>query len=143
MTKEQLADEFISCFPQHTVDYESHLADYGKLLEHVFFADMIDEPLFSLLKVNTDTQLIRKYIEFVERMYSDGDDATQNVVEVTILEYLGDDETVLRNAFSYFSEELMQLSKRVEASWGRRDIRIYYQRGKVLYDWKPVRNQPF
>lgn len=138
MTKEQLAEEFIMLFPQHKMDYESHWADYGELLEHVFFAEVIDEPLSSLLKANVDKPLIRKYIEFVEHMYSDGDGSVQNVVAVTILEYLGDDETVLRNAFSYFSEELMQLSKAVEASWGRRDIRIYYKHGKVLYDWKPV-----
>lgn len=138
MTKEQIANDFVVLFPKHKVDLEAHLDDNGELFAHNFFGDMIDAPLSSLLKTNANKQLIQKYVDFVEHMYSEGDDAVQNVVEVTILEYLGDDETVLRNAFSYFSEGLMQLSKRVEESWGRRDIRIYYKHGKIFYDWKPI-----
>lgn len=58
-----------------------------------------------------------------------------NIVGVTILECLGDDEAVLRNAFTYFSEELMLASQSIERGWGRRDIHIWHKNGKVLYDW--------
>ena len=74
-------------------------------------------------------------------MYANGDDDVQNIVGVTILECLGDDETVLRNAFSYFSEELMRASQSIEKGWGRRDIRIWHKNGKVLYDWSWPPNQ--
>ena len=59
----------------------------------------------------------------------------RNIVEVTILEVLGDEETVLRNAFSYFSEDLMTVAQSVEKGWGRRDIKIWHRRGRPQYDW--------
>ena len=59
----------------------------------------------------------------------------RNIVEVTLLECLGDDETILRNAFSYFSEKLMLASQSVERDWGRREIRIWHKNGRTLYDW--------
>lgn len=116
--------------------YQKHLHDYGDVLGHVFLGDEINPVLFALLKANADPTAIRAYVDLVESMYRGGDEDVKNIVEVTILERLGDDETVLRSAFSYFSEELMQLSQRVERSWGRRDIRIWHQNGKPRYDWK-------
>ncbi len=68
-------------------------------------------------------------------MYANGDDGVKNIVTVTMLEYLGDDERVLRNVFGYFSPALMEASKAVEADWGHRDIRLYRRRGKLLYEW--------
>ncbi|WBW98381.1 hypothetical protein OW730_06325 [Oceanirhabdus sp. W0125-5] len=90
------------------------------MLGHVFFSEGINEPLFELLKINTDKNLIKKYISFIEEMYSDGDDDVKNIVIVTILERLGDDGKVLSNAYSYFSKELICMSKEVESFWGRR-----------------------
>ena len=116
--------------------YQEHLRDYGEILGHVLFGNEINPVLFHLLKTNTDKKTIRTYMDFIEDMYRNGDEDVKNIVEVTILEYLGDDETVLRNAFSYFSEELMELSKRVEAGWHRRDIHIWHKNGQTRYDWE-------
>ena len=76
-------------------------------------------------------------MEFIGEMYGGGDGDVRNIVEVTILEYLGDDETVLRNAFGYFSEGLMVASQAVEAGWGRREIRLYRKNGRLRYQWRP------
>ncbi|GLC78329.1 DUF7674 family protein [Lacrimispora brassicae] len=135
MTIKYFAKNLLQFFPEYQREYQLNLKQYGEILGHVYFAE-INPVLSELLKINQDKDLIRKYIDFIEDMYSDGDDDVKNVVEVTILEYLGDDETVLRNAFTYFSEDLMQASKEIEASWGRRNIRIYHKRGKALADWE-------
>ena len=47
---------------------------------------------------------IQKYISFVERMWSQGDETVQNVVDVTILEYLSDDEEVWIHFGTYISD---------------------------------------
>ncbi len=91
--------------------------------------------LESLLKTNEEKEKIRRYMDFLEDMYANGDDDVQNIVGVTILENLGDDETVLRNAFTYFSEELMLASQSIEKGWGRRDIKIWHRGGRPMYDW--------
>ncbi len=134
MTKEYFAQELVRRFPEYQRAYEDHLEAYGKVLGHVFFCE-INPVLSKLLRANQDCAQIRRYMDFLEDMYRNGDDEVKNIVTVTLLEYLGDDETVLRNAFSHFSEELMEASKAVEASWGRRDIRLYRRHGKLLYQW--------
>ena len=136
MTVKYYVRKLIRLFPEFQRSYQMHRKYYHrKFLPHVFFGDALNPILSELLKTNQDTEQIEKYIAFLEDMYQNGDTDVRNIVEVTILEYLGDDETVLRHAFGYFSEDLMQASKAVEASWGRRDIRIFYRGGKVFADW--------
>lgn len=134
MTKEYFARELVRRFPEYQRAYQDHLEAYGGVLGHVLFCEL-NPVLAGLLKAGRDRDLIRRYMDFVEDMYRDGDDEVKNIVQVTILEYLGDDEAVLRGAFAYFSEALMEASKAVEAGWGRRDIRLYRRHGKLLYEW--------
>ena len=136
MDKEQFARKLAEEFPEFRETYKKHLEDYGELLGHVFFGgETLLGVLESLLKTNEEKEKIRRYIDFVEEMYASGDGDVRNIVEVTILECLGDDETVLRSAFTYFSEELMLASQSIESGWGRREIKIRHRGGKTLYDW--------
>lgn len=136
-SKEYFAQELGERFPEFRETYQEHLEYYEELLGHVFFGgETLLGVLESLLKTNGEKEKIRRYIGFVEDMYANGDDDVQNIVEVTILECLGDDETVLRNAFTYFSEELMLVSQSIEKGWGRRDIKIWHRGGRPQYDWK-------
>lgn len=138
MTKEFFAQDLVRRFPEHQAAYEDHLRAYGEVLGHVFFCE-INPVLSGLLRENQDQARIRRYMDFLEEMYREGDGDVRNIVEVTILEYLGDDETVLRRAFHYFSEELMEASQAVEAGWGRRQIRLYRKNGRMRYEWEPPR----
>ena len=136
MTKEQCVSEFIELFPHHKADYEEHIKDYSEILGHVFFGDVINIPLTSLLKANTDSVSIKKYIGFVERMYTLGDDGVKDIVNATILEYLGDYDDVLRNAFEYFSDALIEESKLIEEALGRRKIVISHKKGRTYTRWQ-------
>lgn len=136
MTKEYFARELARRFPEHRAACEDHLRAYGEVVGHVLFCE-INPVLSGLLRENRDPARIRQYMDFIEEMYRDGDGDVRNIVEVTILEYLGDDEIVLRRAFSHFSEALMEASRAVEAGWGRREIRLWRKNGRLLYEWKP------
>ena len=104
VTSEETVEEFLVTFPECKHIYTEHLKDYGELLQHVFYAEVINLPLAELLKTNKDTAQIQKYISFVERMWSQGDETVQNVVDVTILEYLSDDEEVWIHFGTYISD---------------------------------------
>ena len=134
-SKEAFALALAERFPEFRVAYQKHLEDYGEILGHVFF-NVLHRALVPLLRLNEDREKIGQYIEFLENMYANGDEDVRNIVEVTILEVLGDDETVLRNAFLYFSENLMTAAQAVEKGWGRRDIRIWRKNGRVRDDWE-------
>ena len=136
MTTEQFVSEFIELFPRQKAYYDEHIKDYSKILGHVFFGDVINRPLASLLETNTDKASIRKYIGFVEHMYAFGDDDVKNIVLVTILEYLGDYDIVLKNAFEYFSDELIEESKQIEKTLGRRKIVISRKNGRTCTRWE-------
>ena len=135
MDAEYFAKEFIKLFPESEEEYHSHIEDYGELLGHVFFGSEINQQLSHLLFANQDKSAIKRYIDFIEAMYSDGNDNVQNIVGVTILAYLGDDDTVLKHAYSYFSENIIQASKSIEEGYGRRNIRIFRKNGKVIAEW--------
>ena len=129
MTKEQFVAEFVALFPHHKIDYDEHIKDYAKILGHIFWGNVINRPLASLLETNTDKVSIQKYIGFVEHMYALGDDDVKNIVLVTILEYLGDNNVVLKNAFQYFSDDLIEESKQIEEALGRRKNVVSHKKG--------------
>lgn len=91
MNKEECIKKIIEVFPEYHELYLSHISDYGEILLHVFIAETINEPLIQLLESHSD---VKKYCEIVESMWKNGDDAVRNVVDVTILERLSDDEAV-------------------------------------------------
>ena len=135
LTNEQLTDEFITLFPGNKVDYDEHLADYSELLGHVFFGDVINRPLASLLRSSHDKEAIQKYVTFIEHMFVHGNDDAKNIVLVTILEYLGDDDIVLKNAYKYFSDKLVESSVQIEKLLGRRKVIISNRNGKRIIRW--------
>jgi hypothetical protein len=54
---------------------------------------------------------------FLEEMATSRDEAVVNVVEVTVLEYLGNDRSILTTARDHMGPETKRLSDRVEAFW--------------------------
>lgn len=115
MNGQEILNAFLTAFPQHADDLKTHIADYGKLLPHVFYAETISEPLIQLLAENDDRPAVKKYCDFIEFMWSAGDEFIKNVVDVTILERLSDDSAVwqrfgkeISGAFRrYINEDLL------------------------------------
>jgi len=133
---EHFTQKLIQTFPEHKEAYAEHLAFNGELLGHVFFGDVVSAPLSDLLRRKKDKPKIRGYIAFIEGMYATGDDAVRDIVGLTILAHLGDDNKVLKNAFTYFSQDLMRASKVIESGYGRREIQLRYKKnGKTRAKW--------
>jgi hypothetical protein len=119
MDKMYYAKKYVEIFPEYTHELEKYLSSYGELLGHVFFGDLINPHLVELLKHEVDIDRIEKIFGFINDMYLNGEDDIKNVVVVTILEYLGDDPLILKQAFRYLNEELKQESYDIEKQIGR------------------------
>ena len=85
---------------------EEHRKDYHEILLHVLAGELVTEPLIDLLEYHMDRENeIWKYCKAIEDMWKNGDDKVVNVVDVTILERLSDDENVWYKFASFISNE--------------------------------------
>lgn len=105
ISKEDFARKLVELFPEKAEALKQHYEDYGELLGHVFFSEEINVPLFDMLLESANGDEISKYCGFVEEMWQNGADEVVNVVDVTILERLSDDETVWKNFGKNVSNE--------------------------------------
>lgn len=105
MDSEQMMRYFLEVFPEKEKLYQEHLQDYEELLNHIFYSEAINIPLFALLQENHGIPLIKTYCAVIEKMWRDGDASVVNVVDVTILERLSDDTDVWQNFGQYISSD--------------------------------------
>lgn len=105
MNKEQCAEIIVRLLPDGKQMLENHIAIYGEILLHVLAGELITEPLIELLRWNKQVELITEYCSLIELMWRDGDDDVVNVVDVTILERLSDEEKIWYQFGIYISDE--------------------------------------
>lgn len=108
ITIEQFVNDFISVFPEKKKILDEHYKDYEELLAHLFFSDAINDYLFPLLQLNKDKYNIKRYCDFLEKMWLCDNSSIINVLDVTILERLSDDIVVWVNFGKYISKEFKQ-----------------------------------
>lgn len=97
--------------PEGKLILESHKKDFGEILLHVLAGDLITEPLIELFKspTNTDrTAKVKAYCWVIEAMWKNGDTDVVNVVDVTILERLSDEENVWQQFGTHISNEFKE-----------------------------------
>lgn len=80
--------------------------DYQNILLHIFAGEHISEPLLCLLKNGSAPERrIQIYCKAIEIMWRYGDEAVVDVVDVTILERLSDENSLWKIFGIYISEE--------------------------------------
>lgn len=105
MDKKRCAELMAQILVEGEAILKEHVLTYDEILMHILVGELLTEPLFELLKENRDKDLILKYCDFIELMWCEGDEYVVNVVDVTILERLSDDEAVWKQFGTYISEE--------------------------------------
>ena len=91
--------------------------DYStkNVIYHVLFANITSlskEALKSGNKIE-----FKKFCEFVEKMWQNGDDYVANIVDVTILESLSDDEDIWKEFGDNISNEFKKYINEDLSSW--------------------------
>ena len=108
MDKEKYIEYFLECFPEKRQAYLEHIECYGELAEHVFYANELARPLARLLRENNKPELTEKYCAAAEKMWRDGDETVVNVADVTVLEYLSDNDEVWQRLGKYISDDFRE-----------------------------------
>lgn len=106
MNKAECADMMADFLPNGKHILKEHLTDFSEILLHILAVDMINEPLIDLLKYHFDQKsTILSYCQMIEKMWTAGDNEVVNVVDVTILERLSDDEMIWQRFGTFISTE--------------------------------------
>ena len=120
MDRRKLIDEFLHCFPEFRSSYKKHISEYDEFLAHIFFGDFINPKLLVLLEDDQDKSRIEKVFTFLERMAVEGDADVQEILMVTILERIGDEQELLDKSHYYMGKFTRETSDKIESFWGRR-----------------------
>ena len=121
MNDQEMIEVFLEAFPCCRSAYEKHMEKYGELLQHVFYPEVVSNPLIELLERDSADPAISTYTGFVERMWQEGDESVRNVVDVTILERLSDDKKVWNRFGKFISDEFKNY---INTEWIRNNIAI-------------------
>jgi len=81
---------------------------------HVLYGDVLNKFLFDLLKENKNTELIKRVFSFYEDLANCPDTRVQNLLQITLLEYLWDDFAVLSQAHKYMNFKTRELSNELQ-----------------------------
>ncbi|TFB12912.1 hypothetical protein E3U55_16915 [Filobacillus milosensis] len=116
MNRDYFAELFVNEFPGFKPLLEKHIQFNDELLPHVFFGECND---YFIKYLETEkTKELEKLFDFFERMAT-GDEYVKELLTVTILERLGDNEEILNTAYKYMGKETRKASDEIEKFWGR------------------------
>lgn len=91
----QICAELTKLFPEQKEKLEKCISENdNKLLGHIYFGDEFTNSLINLLKDYTEIEKIIKYCSFIEYMWKNGDKDVINIVDVTIIEKLSEDDDI-------------------------------------------------
>jgi len=105
MTEKDCADLIKKLKRTGSNELIEHIDTYGEMLLHLYASEQVGEPLVKLLKDNNICAYVEIYCRTIELMWRYGDDAVKNVVDVTLLERLSDNEAVWKRFGQYISDD--------------------------------------
>ncbi len=104
-------------FPDKHTDVLHHIEENGEVLFHILCNDVIETPLEELLSENKDTDIIKKYCDFIERMWKFGNEDIINILDVTVFEGLAQDDKIWQTFGQYISQECKDYINNDLISW--------------------------
>ena len=105
------AEFIIKRFPELKEQVEQEMSGSGEFLPHVIFGNVFNQLTVSLLKRDDylTNKTLNRIFDMYEELSSKGDDETQNLVQVTLLEYLWDERTTYDRALELIGDHTREL----------------------------------
>lgn len=100
-----LASKLCLVFPELRPIYKENLATYGDFFGEEFFTKYGTNKVIEAIKAN-DPQTMKKLFQILNEIYEDGTSEVQDVIAVTILGQLGNDQILLARCVDYMSETM-------------------------------------
>lgn len=97
-----LASKLCLVFPELRPYYKDNLAMYGEFLAEKFFDEYGTAKVIGAIKEN-DPQVMKKLFQVLNEIYEDGTSEVQDVIAVTILGALDNDQILLARCVDYMS----------------------------------------
>lgn len=93
-------------FPEFTEEIYKEEEFLGQFLPHCIFGDVLNEKVVELLKKEDYIQnrLLQRIFMMYEELAVHGDEETQNLLQVTLLEYLWDEKVTYDRAFELMGD---------------------------------------
>lgn len=95
-------NRLVERFPKAEQLYCKHMEQNGVLLSHIFFEDALVLPLILAFEKGRDAEFA-DYAGFIEEMWDKGDRDLRNVVDVSLLERISDDEALWKGFGKHIS----------------------------------------
>jgi hypothetical protein len=86
ITSENLSGKLVAAVPEFAPVLEEHQKDYGEVLNHVLFGDLVR--FVEKAEGRGDWELIDRSLAFLEEALASGDEQVVNVIEVSFVENL-------------------------------------------------------
>lgn len=107
-TLDEIVKKLVEEIPEEKEYLEESIRFNKELLGHIYFEDDFTKNLVKLLKKNENKEKIKKYCDFIEYMWRNGDFDVVNIFDVSIAESLATYDEEWRKFAKYISNELIE-----------------------------------
>jgi len=120
--KNNIVEQLLCYIPEINLKYQEEIAWWEDEFPglHNILGDVLNGFVVNLLKASGQEELKRRVFTFYKMMATSIDKDVRNVLQVTLLEYLGDDKEILSKAYQYMGKNTKILSDEIERYWGRK-----------------------
>ena len=109
---EELAELLEERFPRLSERFAE--CAYVRELNHCYYGDILNPYIKELLKSDiTNEVAIKKVFGFYEKLASNGDEKTVELLQVTLLEYLWDEKIVYERALMYMQPKTREVNEKI------------------------------
>ena len=112
-----LNEQFITDrFPELAELVPTVTENFDEFLPHVVFGNVFNGIAVSFLKLDSYKQsdTLKRIFDMYEELASQGDEETQNLVQVTLLEYLWDEKITYERAKEFMGESTKKLWAQID-----------------------------
>jgi len=122
VTYENAADKLVESLPELKESYQAELEWWGtdRPGPHIIYGDILNPYIDRLLQAGGETGL-RRVFAFLEALSQNEDARVQELVAVTVCEYLGNAPKKLQMAKRFMGPATLKISEEVERFWRTRN----------------------
>lgn len=111
--------QMLDFLPSTATACKKSILFHGEVLETVIIEDIFMPEVIELLSGERNISLLKSMFNYFEEVSNCEDVELKNVFSITVLEILGNDETILETARKYMGTKTTQLQKEADRALGR------------------------
>lgn len=112
-------EKMISFFPTIEEKYWNMESEYGTILETIAIEDLIMPELIKALRSASNEKLLKSIFEYFEEVVVGENEHLRDMLSITVLESLGDDDEIRLAAQKYMGPKTYLMQIQADARLGR------------------------